>query len=68
MKHDEARGYIKKAADSFDGIVNMFSTPGEIKYKEAKLLYEYIRNRCRIIKIVVFIVCIVIIIMHFRGI
>lgn len=68
MNHNEARGYIKKAAGSFDGIVNMFSAPGEIKYKEAKLLYEYTRKRCRFIKIVVFTVCIVIIIMHIGGI
>ncbi len=66
MNHNEVRKYIEKVADNFDGIVSIFS--GEKYYEEARLQYEKTRKICKVIKIAVFAICIVVIVMHVWGI
>lgn len=62
----EIRGLVNLIADSFDEGVNIFSSKRVLQ--ESIYEYEKCKKKCRIAKLLVFVICAVIIYFHFRGI
>lgn len=64
--NETAREYIEKVTAGAENIMDLFSAKVNDIYDQKKYKFEKCRKICRMIKIAVFSVCMVIIYLHFR--